>query len=159
MRKFSFLFALSALLLLAGCDGGSMIVDWYPVEMKIYLQDAEGNDLFAPQSKGYCRADSITFLGNTYFEVADEEPWPASRAYLARLDGYRYLWGADGNILVFGEIDGARDYDDDITIYWSDGRRDVVHYRCWNHNELRGSVRREWKLNGKKCDSPITIVH
>ena len=60
----------------------------------------------------------------------------------------------DGTIfyqLVFGEIDGAADMDEDLILNWPDGSEDVIHYHCSDHREGRNAkCNRSWKLNGKE---------
>lgn len=53
--------------------------------------------------------------------------------------------------LVFGEIDGAADMDEDIVLNWPDGSKDVTHYHCSDHREGRHpKCNRSWELNGSE---------
>ena len=155
MRKNIFLYVLSALFsfLLIGCENNeSYIVDWYPVEIYIYADDAEGNSIIQPEMPGM----SLTFKGETYtvkdWKKRDEEL--QTRAYLARLYGlYAQNYSADTTAyrLYFGEIDGAADMDEDIVLTRPDGSKDVIHYHCSDHKEGKNpKCNRSWKLNGQK---------
>lgn len=130
-----------------------MIVDWCPVEITIEAYDVDGNSIISPNMPGM----TLTFQGKTY-EV-QEAPRYETKAYLAIMAGLiaRPVQGdqgkIEGYILWFGEIDGAADMDEDITLHWPDGSEDIIHYHCSNHREWpEPKCNRSWKLNGKKHD-------
>ena len=154
------------------------IVDWYPVNVFVRVQDKKGNDLLDPNRSGnYADGTTLTFDGTTYTvrELETGEYWNdiPTKMYLARMKGLRlvhdslYVDGAKHlcYFLAFGEIDGAKDYDEDLTIQWPDGKKDVIHYKCWNHHITKqkdGSwdigCERTWKLNKKAADNPFILV-
>lgn len=156
------LFAFAALALaLCGCDDpiiDNPIVDWTPVNIYIYATDSQGHSIIQPDMPGM----TLTFQGKTY-TVKDKDAYYDSirtKAYLAVMRGllaepvdttanpkeYR---------LYFGEIDGALDMDEDITLSWPNGTTDVIHYHCSDHNERKITVKRSWKLNGKNHDGGV----
>lgn len=153
------LFAFAALAItLCSCEETNFdgpIVDWTPVNIYIYATDSQGHSIIQPDMPGM----TLTFQGKTY-SVKDKDAYYDSirtKAYLAVMRGllaepvdttanpkeYR---------LYFGEIDGAADMDEDITLNWPDGTTDVIRYHCSDHNESKITVKRSWKLNGQDHD-------
>ena len=149
------LFAITALAsaFLCGCErNNGMIVDWSPVNIVIYATDSQGNSIISPDMPGM----TLTFQGETY--TVQDGPMH-TKAYLAQMYGL-YTQVIDTTAsprqykLCFGEIDGAKDMDEDITLNWPDGSTDVIHYHCSDHREGKNpGCDRSWKLNGKKHDS------
>lgn len=145
------LFAITALAsaFLCGCENiNDMIVDWAPVDIEIYATDSLGNSIIRPEMPGM----TLTFQGETY-TVQDGTIY--TKAYLARMYGLcsRVIDPTASPLqykLCFGEIDGAKDMDEDIILNWPDGSTDVIHYHCSDHNESKLTVNRTWKLNGAK---------
>ena len=133
---------------------GDWIVDWYPVNIRIEAVDADNHSIISPEMPGM----SLRFQDKTY-TVKTEENSVETRAYFARMKGLLAVpqkteSGDTVYQLVFGEIDGAKDMDEDITLTWPDGSTDVIHYHCSNHKEGRHpSCDRSWKLNGEKHES------
>jgi hypothetical protein len=155
-------FAALSALMFAGCEEFNIdnpIVDWNPVNIYIYATDSTGNSIIQPDMPGM----SLTFKNETYTVRDWSEKYDSiiyTRAYLAILYGLFAEPYYDDNDslqyrLSFGEIDGAADMDEDITLSWPDGSTDVIHYHCSDHNERKLSCKRTWKLNGKKHDSGI----
>ena len=161
MFKKKSLFAFTALaFILCGCEKNiySPIVDWTPVTIHIYATNSTGQSMIQPSMPGM----SLTFKGETY-SVMDKEAYYDSirtRAYLAVMHGLlAEVVDSTANPKVyrlsFGEIDGAVDMDEDITLNWPNGSTDVIHYHCSNHNERKITVKRTWKLNGKDHDGGV----
>lgn len=135
--------------LIAGCEEISegRIVDWAPVNIYIEAVDNNGNSIISPDMPGM----TLTFKDSVY-TVQNEDSIIHTRAYMAIMKGLvaRPIGGTDGQYqLVFGEIDGAADMDEDILLNWPDGSRDIIHYHCSNHSERKLSCNRSWKLNGQ----------
>jgi hypothetical protein len=153
MKKALFSMALVVgLLSLSGCEemmGGDWIVDWTPVNILIEAVDADNHSIISPEMPGM----SLTFKGETYTVKGVEGQ---TRAYLAVMHGLLAVpqYEVNGETvyhLVFGEIDGAADMDEDITLVWPDGSKDVIYYHCSDHKEGRNpKCNRSWKLNGEK---------
>ena len=136
-----------------------MIVDWTPVSVYIEATDAAGNSIISPVMPGM----SLTFKGETY-TVQQAREYPEivqTKAYLPVMFGLvaEKVSGTDElpvYRLVFGEIDGAADMDEDIELNWPDGSKDVIHYHCSNHREWpEPDCDRSWKLNGKKHEGAV----
>lgn len=129
-------------------------VDWYPVELMIYVQDQNGTDLLNPATTG-CIAEgtSVAFMGSLYTEPFE------TRTYRATLHGFSFREDQYGWYLYFGEIDGAMDFDEDIVITWGDGSVDTIHYACSDHRVSSSSITcsRSWTLNGLPTNNPVII--
>lgn len=155
MSKKKSLFAIAAFVLtLCGCEKNidNPIVDWSPVNIYIYATDQAGQSIIQPDMPGM----TLTFKGETY-SVMDKEAYFDSirtKAYMPVMYGL-LAEVVDSTAspkeyrLCFGQIDGAADMDEDITLNWPNGSTDVIHYHCSDHNERKLSVKRTWKLNGK----------
>ena len=155
MKQISTVLLMLCGMLLTACDGlneiDGTIVDWAPVDIYIYAEDADGNSIIQPDMPGM----TITFRRETYtvtdWESARDEK--ITKAYLARMYGFvAETCPEDSTVyrLYFGEIDGAADMDEDIVLTWPDGSTDIIHYHCSDHNERKLRCNRSWKLNGQK---------
>lgn len=125
---------------MTGCDNDVM-VDWGPVDVVIYADDAQGNDIIKADMPG----TTLTFMGKSYSVTSQ------TRAYKPNFQGLVFVQGdsLSKNCLWFGEIDGAADMDEDMVLTWSDGSKNVIHYHCSDHKEgRRSSCKRSWKLDG-----------
>lgn len=163
-KKKTLALIVSVCLALTGCEeiiNGDYIVDWAPVNIYIYATDSLGNSIISPDMPGM----SLTFKDVTY-TVKDwnhkKDSLINTKAYLAVLYGLYaepyYDFDVDSLIyrLSFGEIDGAADMDEDITLNWPDGSVDTIHYHCSDHKEGRTpKCNRSWKLNGRIHDGNI----
>lgn len=133
-----------------GCD--EIIVDWYPVDVYIEATDVDGNSIISPDMPGM----TLTFKGVTYAVKGVENPnEEGTKYYLAIMNGliaqpWKEVDGKTLYQLVFGEIDGAEDMDEDLVLDWPDGSRDVIHYHCSDHRKWPSiGCKRSWKLNGE----------
>lgn len=162
MRK-NKIIAVSAVSLLmslfVACDlidpSGDRIVDWAPVSLTIKVVDGHGTDLLNPDNPdNMIDGTTITFKGKTYEATREQSPQYAeitTRAYAPIMYGLylsKPLNGAGGYVLVFGEIDGAADMDEDLVVTLPDGTVGTIHYHCSKHNERKLSCKRSWKFNG-----------
>ena len=157
---------LAGLLLATGCEKieifqeeEDLLVDWTPVVIYISATDDDGKSIISPDMPGM----TLTFKGETY-TVKDWEEFPTfqTRAYLAVLHGLfaQPLNVSDGNAsyrLYFGDIDGAKDMDEDIVLKWPDGSSDTIHYHCSDHYVKGRNIgcNRSWMLNGKSHNGSI----
>ena len=156
MRKILIALLASTAVLSTGCEkifGGDWIVDWAPVNVYIEASDTDGNSIISPDMPGM----TLTFKGETYTVKGIENQGEAqTKAYKATMEGLiaQPLMEVNGKTvyrLVFGEIDGAADMDEDLVLNWPDGSKDVIHYHCSDHREGRTpKCNRSWKLNGNK---------
>ena len=141
------------------------IVDWAPVTVSITATDMYGNDLLDPLSNScILEGTTLTFQKKTY-EVSYDfiNRFNGAKAYMPRMYGLQLDSVRSSDKLqyrlYFGEIDGAKDMNEDLVINWGNGTSDVINYHCWGHNERKLSCNHEWKVNGKKVDgSKIEFV-
>lgn len=184
MKHRLFLFAfIITLLLQAGCNQNYdpddyPIVDWYPVNLYVTVQDSQGNDLLDPDhTDNFFAGASLVFRGrqydvqgiegNPYYAVNTKYYKPYMRGLLLAHD--TLYFSKDQKefcyFLVFGELDGAEDMDEDIVLQWRDGTSDTIHYHCSDHKvEKNGNgeweidCQRDWKLNGTPAANPFRLV-
>lgn len=151
-------------------------VDWAPVVMDFFVRDQYGNDLLNPEyPDNIIEGSTITFQGIEYSAstemynqyIRDEVAVvPQTKAYRPRMDGFVLMNGemtgnenVSGFFMRFGEIDGAADMDEILSIRWADGTRDEIRYVCSNHKEGRNpTCNRSYYLNGEKVNSPRFIL-
>ena len=151
---------LAGLFVTDGCDmlGGGLTVDWAPVSIFIEAVDDSGHSIISPVMPGM----TLTYKGKTYIVSKPSDPQTVqTKAYMAQFGGFYAQLKDDGEeeelyYLVFGEIDGAADMDEDIVLNWPDGSEDIIHYHCSNHREWpEPKCDRSWKLNGSKHEGSI----
>ncbi|NLD21762.1 MAG: hypothetical protein GX664_04690 [Bacteroidales bacterium] len=137
-KNFKSIFCMVALALVTASCGkfgnGPIIWDIAPVCLTLAATDST-HDLFDPAVEGNIIDEvSVTYDGKEY-KVETQD-----KAYLAVFHGlvHRY-WGEKyGHVLVFGEFDGAADFNDmTMTVNWPDSSKDVVVYNRsfkWDQN-------------------------
>ena len=184
MKQYPILSLLAAILLTAcnpfeNSHTDTPIVDWYPVNVFITVHDSAGNDLLDPTREGaFVHGTVLTFLGQKYgvesnLNYASVSMAP-TKAYLARMRGLLLNYGEVAYsetekrtcyYLSFGEIDGAKDFDDDLLIKWPDGSEDVIHYYCADHKVEKQKdgtwlidCKRSWQLNKQAATTPFRLV-
>lgn len=159
-------------------EGEDLIIDWYPVNIRIQVADADGKSLLDPENPAnILEGVTATFQGETYsVDTSKYKEWKnkkdavatpsgnaGTKAYLATFYGvlllndqmFVYENAPAGNdfYLNIGEIDGAEDMDEDIVITWPDGTSDTINYRCWDHDYKKATCKRTFALNGKEVSS------
>ena len=144
---------LAAIVVMCGCRA-DMEVDWYPVDIMIYVQDADGNDLLNP--------DNENFLGTKveaeWLDKRYTYTHPQTRAYMPMWNGLTLQRNNKGRYyLKLGELAGNEEYDDNLTLRWPDGSQDVIHYKN-RVNHITVDATRTFLLNGEKCDNPVVIT-
>ena len=99
-----------------------MSVQWYPIELHIYVQDKDSVDLLNYDSVYYVGNDfTLTYGGKTYrveTKYTDEDP-----ELVLLIDNAKRKYCA-----YFGELDGSKEYDTDFILNWRDGSRDTIHF-------------------------------
>ena len=184
MKRITSLFLLATLFLAGACnilpdDPDTPIVDWYPVNVILTVQDSNGNDLLDPSREDtFAHGTTLAFKGETYGVQAilysSSAGKPETKAYLARIRGlqldYGNVWISQDvqrtcYYLVFGEIDGAVDMDEDLVVKWPDGSKDVITYHCSDHKVEKQrdgtwliDCKRSWELNEKPATPPFQLV-
>lgn len=167
MRKIVLL-VLSAVLMisLASCgeapDDRGLCVDWYPVHIFLKVTDVNGADLLDPENPdNMIDGTSITFKGETYeasrqwYETGRMFERPSTKVVDTYLYGLFLIKELEGFRLIFGEIDGAADMDEDLLVTLPNGTTGVIHYHCSNHNVRKLSCDRSWKFNGSESEGNI----
>ena len=161
MKK-RFLLAIVALILglltLGSCQKQGMIYDIYPVEFVFEVTDAHGNNLFDESTPGNWLQEpfSATFQGKEYL-------WPSvqAKAYLAELRGFyiypKWHTTSDVVFLRFGEVDGAKNWDTDLTISWPDGSQDIINVKHTCRYNMSGApkTKTKFKVNGEPVDDRL----
>lgn len=131
--------------------------DWAPVNIAISVRDSEGHDLLDPARTGnYFQGATLTYRGTTYTARLESEV-VGTRYYSANIYGY-YLVRQEEYLLIFGEIDGSRDMDEDLVLKWPDGSSDILHYHCSEHDEQTITCQRSWLLNGVEASVPFVLI-
>ena len=182
MRKVTLMFFLAiAAMCMTGCSDSNnnddyIIVDWTPVMLWVELVDENGSDLLDPsnETKWYDGA-TITYRGKTYTaeDTTDKIYTDNTTKALANV-ATRYILPVEygfklirkewqfkdekGFILLFGQIDGALDMDEDLIITWPDGKQNTIHYHCSDHNDNEISVNRWYALDGVRQESNRFVI-
>lgn len=138
----------------SGCEALNKEVDWAPISLYIYVQDANGTDLLNMENEG-CVASSVTaqWDGESYTLPTQA----TTRAYKATMSGLKLDKSSGGYFISFGELDGGVKWDNDLIITWGDGSQDTIHLKN-AINDITLASERTYSLNGTKCDNPIVIV-
>ena len=166
MMKKIFLLTSLVLVLLTGCEeyiGGGKEWDVYPINIDIYVQDSEGNDLLSSSNANNILKDSIyvAYDGLEFPLGKDMSEEVMTRAYMAVLSGLKLLKYGNEHYLTFGEFDGAKDWDDTFEIYWGDNSKDVIRFQRDFEWAIDGSPKIKSEalyLNGKKVEDKMVII-
>lgn len=159
-----------------------IIVDWVPVSMYITVLDVEGNDLLDPSNaNNLVEGTTAVFRGQTY-EVRTNcvdkygtiSPYQAStRACAATWRGLCLIdrmrvWDGQKNVcektehymLYIGELNGASDLDEDITLTLGNGEQHLIHYHCSDHKVSKDDIscNRWYSIDGVKSDSNMLKI-
>ena len=138
-------------------DDDDWIWDFWPIEIFMAIQDAEGNNMLDPANP-----DSIVaeFRGESYVADTTSHWRNATRLYRPTMYGLRYMKLKDStDVLYFGEIDGAKHWvDEPLTIKWPDGTTDVITISSSIKNGTTANpiIERSYKLNGKEVEKDIS---
>jgi hypothetical protein len=126
-------------------------VEWYPIELEIYVQNKDTVDLLNYEATYYVGNDfMLTYNGTVYrmqTKYSDENPElilgknKATNRYMA----------------YFGTLEGNQEYDTDFTLTWKDGTQDVIHLKRKITDILESED--HWLLNGEeiKQSSPCGV--
>lgn len=138
-------------------------VDWNPLFMKIYVNDAEGNTLLDTSSE-HCLDLSkivVTYKGEEY-TIPEQKLSFAPLTYLAIFEGIHLRPGRDGYApsLYIGEWARDEKWDNcEVKIAWGDGTTDVLSFshdytvnpEYYNdpEHDFGYTFYSEWYLNGE----------
>ena len=136
-------------------DYDFIIGDFSPLEVLMVVQNADGQNLFDPNTPNNFVGDTIVaeWMGKKY--VADTLRCMQTREYIGYMYGLVRVQTESDSIpaLYFGEISGHEFYDDaPITIHWPDSSSDVVSITAsykWDEKKSPCDFVRTFKLNGK----------
>lgn len=166
MKKafFSIIVSLSIILLASSCGTkGDPAVVWYPVNLMIFVQDQNGNDLLDPQNP-YNVVDGTVFNweAKDYFPVKEMPTLDKYRLSLLDTsifdeDDARSL-PRQGYFLNFGEIDGALDMDAIMYLTLPGSPIHEIKYHCGNHVAQTQTCQRYWILDGRETVNPFVIT-
>ena len=142
MKKILSLATMFAILLSMACeniekDDDYVIIDWAPIEMYIYLSDADGNNLLDPASEEcYDSANiTLTYNGEQYsvdnWLREDNEPMAKPLAYFAVFDNPYITRDRNGvAFMTVGEWAGGNHKWEmcSVEIAWGDGTTDTFAF-------------------------------
>ena len=141
----------------ANNGGDDLIWDFAPIVLYISVQDAQGNDLLNPLTKGSIANQGIKaiYKGETYEKDAPLNE--RTRAYMAYFTGLQTGVSKDGKYyLTFGEFNGDHTFDNEkVEIDWNDGKEpSVITFSSkltWK-SKKEPVFDRKFCLNGQEID-------
>lgn len=166
-RLKGFITILFTVCLFVACDsegGGDVIWDIAPVELSIFITDAEGNDLLdSTLQENLIKDITVSYQGEIYPVMTEREYYEKqfgnnqTRAYMSQFYGLilSQYWShktfTNGNFeLVFGEFNGEENIDKrEITLNLPDSRQAILSYK----NSFK------WKSNGDPNKSTIFYLN
>lgn len=145
-------------------NGEDRIWDFAPINLRVSVEDASGNDLLNPNTPGSLAEQSIQVIvrEKTYEKDAEAQDVLSSRAYLAVFTGMQTRVSESGKYyLEIGEFFGNQNVSNETAvIVWNDGTRDTLSFSnrlSWDGDEP--DIDRHFFLNGKEnSDAHFTIV-
>lgn len=147
----------------ANNGGDDLIWDFAPIVLYISVQDAQGNDLLNPLTKGSIANQGIKaiYKGETYEKDAPLNE--RTRAYMAYFTGLQTGVSKDGKYyLTFGEFNGDHTFDNEkVEIDWNDGKEpSVITFSSkltWK-SKKEPVFDRKFCLNGQEIDQKQGLV-
>lgn len=147
----------------ANNGGDDLIWDFAPIVLYISVQDAQGNDLLNPLTKGSIANQGIKaiYKGETYEKDAPLNE--RTRAYMAYFTGLQTEVSKDGKYyLTFGEFNGDHTFDNEkVEIDWNDGKEpSVITFSSkltWK-SKKEPVFDRKFCLNGQEIDQKQGLV-
>ena len=188
MKKLLSLATMFAILLSMACeniekDDDFVIIDWAPIEMYIYLSDADGNNLLDPASEEcYDSANiTLTYNGEQYsvdnWLREDNEPMAKPLEYFAEF-GLIYITRDRNGVayMTVGEWAGGGHKWDmcSVEIAWGDGTTDTFAFssdytynkkyrndssRNWGYTFMRNAYLNGRELTEDEYNGGIKIVY
>lgn len=136
---------------------------WYPVNLMIFVQDQNGNDLLDPEYKYNIISEaSLNWEAKEYRPVSE---MPVTGEYKLSLLNTSMFGEEDaknlpkqGYFLNFGEIDGALDMDAIMYLMLPFSPMHEIKYHCGNHIEQTQTCQRYWILDGMETENPFIIT-
>lgn len=149
-------------LLFSSCE--DVIWDIAPVEIKISVCDANGNDLLDPTAEGTLACEGTRLLyDGVYYDLKDNmSPAMSTRYFMPEFYGIKLEKDSSGYMLCLGEFDGHKSTDwTEMVVEWSDGTTDTFAYsrRVKNQSSRNLKIKTRFYHNDKEVDSSkISIV-
>lgn len=156
--------AVALLCTFASCNTKSdPAVLWYPVNLMIFVQDQNGNDLMDPENPyNMIEGTSFNWEAKDYVPVMELPTLDKYRLSLLNTsifeDEDAKSLPRQGYFLNFGEIDGALDMDAIMYLTLPEGPMHEIKYHCGNHVAQTQTCQRYWMLDGKETVNPFVIT-
>ncbi|MFI3321778.1 MAG: hypothetical protein R3Y50_04575, partial [Rikenellaceae bacterium] len=103
----------------------------------------------------------IVYNGMEFPLGVDMSEQTMSKAYLAILSGLDLGKYGNDYYLIFGEFDGANNWNDSFEIYWGDGTSDKISFTRnfkWDNNGNPDISNEALYLNNKKVEDKLIII-
>lgn len=166
MKKILLYIAVAGMMMfsLASCNSKvEPTVTWFPVNLMMFVQDQNGNDLLDTDNP-----NNIVSAITLHWEGKDFKPlkqMPSVDEQLLSLLNTSMFGEEDaktlprqGYFINFGQIDGALELDTVMFLSLPDGPMHEIRYHCANHNEKTQTCERYWVLDGKMTDNPFVFT-
>lgn len=154
-----------AIILFVACDdddnnGRSGIWDMAPINVTLYVEDAEGNDLLNPKNENNILDRGIKAIYGGKTLGLNEKP-AETKYYLPHFNGLTTREHEGKTILEFGEFNGADSQEVEFVIDWGEDDTDkisFIHKYDYDHKKDRPITETKFFLNGKEVDKIFKIV-
>ncbi|MDO4692033.1 MAG: hypothetical protein Q4A64_04075 [Porphyromonadaceae bacterium] len=138
-----------------------LIWDIAPVNFSIEVYDATEANLVDPNHQQSITKTPITIeMGGKVYSLKSMEQarlggQSGLRYYMPHFYGFTYAQSHDKErkwLLSFGEFDGAKNHNQEVTLHWGDGQKDVLSYTNqikWIGKRGEPQITRIFYLNGE----------
>lgn len=138
-----------------------MLWDIAPINFQIEVYDQAGANLVDPKHPQSITKTSTTIqMGEKVYPLKSLEQARRSgqsglRYYMPSFHGFTYArsYGKDAKwMLSFGEFDGAQNHNQEVTLHWGNGQKDVLSYTNqikWTGKRGEPKITRIFYLNGE----------
>lgn len=143
-------------------ESGNIIYDFNPINLIVFVEDAEGNDLLNPATPGSIAEQGIVAF---YQDIAyrKDSVVKQTKDYYARFMGLQTGVNESGRYyLTVGEFDGSENVQDaKVTIDWNDGTKDELSYsnKITYNQKGEATVDRAFYLNGAQHGDQVYPSH
>lgn len=147
----------ASLLFVASCRNNNeedIVVDWAAINIKFYVVDyGLKTNYVADNFNDIIYTTSLTYQDKTY-----KVERSLTKDYMPHFKGlYVDSSAIEKPYFCFGELDGAKNYDNDFIINFADGSADTIHFKRVHKGEL--NVNDTWTLNGKEHSNNEFILY
>lgn len=140
-------------------DDSDVIIDYYPIVLQVWVQDAEGNNLLDPDYPENILDENISIVyKNEISEVVMGRPddFGPTRAYLphwygAYISPAEYLYGdkeyfSSDNRIFIGEFDGGKNGEFNVVLTIGEKSYNL----SWTNKVNHLDIKRQFFIDGKK---------